>query len=224
MDILEILNNTPKEELYIVDLEFFEAELLAGEYSADYIKQCREQISKLRHWLTGNETDQRDNGQSGNIKKKKSKNKGVMMGLGSIVPDGVESEVLSLTPTEIVFKDIKKMRQQDSYKTQFKRYVQDSSTITADFVDQNYSIFESWEIDAIISVKQMGEDFLERYFNALNHDKIARYQKFSEEFFIKHFAQLDAEVVLKYGKNPWRKKEKRSKHLDVFLRLKGVRI
>ena len=41
MDILEILNNTPKEELYIVDLELFEAELLAGEYSADYIKQCR---------------------------------------------------------------------------------------------------------------------------------------------------------------------------------------
>ena len=90
----------------------------------------------------------------------------------------------------------------------------------ADFVDKNYGLFKSWEIGAIISVKQMGEPFLEKYFGALDLEKVARYQEFSEQFFMKHFSQLDATIVLTKGKNAWRKKENRSKQLDVFLRLK----
>ena len=70
----------------------------------------------------------------------------------------------------------------------------------------------------------MGEDFIEKYFGALDHDKIARYQQFSEVFFMKHFSQMDYTIVLEHGKNEWRKKENRSKQLDVFLRLKGVKI
>ena len=70
----------------------------------------------------------------------------------------------------------------------------------------------------------MGEPFLEKYFGALDHDKIARYQLFSEAFFMKHYSQMDATIVLQHGKNEWRKKENRSKQLDVFLRLKGVKI
>jgi hypothetical protein len=35
---------------------------------------------------------------------------------------------------------------------------------------------------------------------------------------------MDATIVLQHGKNEWRKKENRSKQLDVFLRLKGVKI
>ena len=58
----------------------------------------------------------------------------------------------------------------------------------------------------------------------LDAEKIARYQLFSEKFFIKHFSQLDAEIVLTKGKNDWRKKENRSAQLDVFLRLKGIKI
>ena len=96
--------------------------------------------------------------------------------------------------------------------------------IDADFVDTHYSFFQPWELDAIISVKQMGEDFIEKYFGALDHDKIARYQQFSEVFFMKHFSQMDYTIVLEHGKNEWRKKENRSKQLDVFLRLKGVKI
>ncbi len=70
----------------------------------------------------------------------------------------------------------------------------------------------------------MGEEFLEKYYGALDHAKIARYQKLSEAFFMRHFAQMDAGIVLESGKNEWRKKENRSKQLDVFLRLKGVKI
>ena len=73
-----------------------------------------------------------------------------------------------------------------------------------------------------MSVKPVSEEFLEQYFGALDHDKIARYQKFSEAFFIKHYAQMNATIVLEHGKNEWRKKENRSKQLDVFLRIKGI--
>lgn len=72
-------------------------------------------------------------------------------------------------------------------------------------------------------MRPLKEEFLEKYFGALNLDKLARYQQFSESFFIRHFRQLDIGVVLEHGKNEWRKKENRSKQLDVFLRLKGVK-
>ena len=39
-----------------------------------------------------------------------------------------------------------------------------------------------------------------------------------------HFSKMDAEIVLTKGKNDWRKKENRSAQLDVFLRLKGIKI
>ena len=124
----------------------------------------------------------------------------------------------------MIFKDVTAMREVSSYKTNFKKYVAEKTEIDADFVDTHYSFFQPWELDAIISVKQMGEDFIEKYFGALDHDKIARYQQFSEVFFMKHFSQMDYTIVLEHGKNEWRKKENRSKQLDVFLRLKGVKI
>ena len=70
----------------------------------------------------------------------------------------------------------------------------------------------------------LSEGFLDKYFASLDTDKIARYQLFSEKFFIRHYAQMDAEIVLTKGKNEWHKKENRSSQLDVFLRLKGVKL
>ncbi|NBH61828.1 hypothetical protein D1155_09210 [Anaerotruncus sp. 80] len=91
------------------------------------------------------------------------------------------------------------------------------------FVDVHFNMFDSNEMGAVLLEMQLSEAFLEKYFTALDKDKIARYQQFSESFFQRHFADFDAETVLKKGKNEWRKKEKRSKQLDVFLRLKGVK-
>jgi len=73
-------------------------------------------------------------------------------------------------------------------------------------------------------IKQVDESFLEKYFCSLDPKKISRYQKFSESFFMHHFNQLDADLILKRGLNEWCAKENRSKQLDVFLRLKGVKL
>ena len=147
-----------------------------------------------------------------------------MMGIHDIAPDAANPVTATMSPEDIIFSDIKALRENDSYKSKFKNYVRDKAEIDNDFVDANYAFFLPWELDAIVSVKPLGEAFLEKYFGALDKDKIARYQLFSENFFMKHYAQMDATIVLQHGKNEWRKKENRTSQLDVFLRLKGVKL
>lgn len=218
MDILKILTESA-DSLIPEDLDFFVTELETGNYDTSYIQQCKDQIEILRNWHKGN---------VGAAKPKKNVDKigtpkGVVMTPSQLAPQQL-NPIAQMPPEELVRSDIKRLRVQNDYKSAFKAYVKSNSTIDAAFVDANYGLFAAWEINAIISVKQMGEAFLEKYFGALDHDKLARYQLFSESFFMKHFAQLDAQTVLEHGKNDWRKKENRSKQLDVFLRLKGVKI
>jgi len=221
MEILKILEESGKD-LYLEDLEFFETELdTGGTYDDAYREQCRSIIKELRAWLSGNAYEET----SLTVNKKKDKTPaGLVVGIGELAPKESNPVAASLTPEQMIFNDIRSMREVSLYKTNFKKYIAGKSEIDAAFVDAHYSFFQPWELDAIISVKQMGEDFIEKYFGALDHDKLARYQLFSEAFFMKHFSQMDYTIVLEHGKNEWRKKENRSKQLDVFLRLKGVKI
>lgn len=222
MEILKILENS-KEDIYLEDLEFFETELATGGYAESYIAECKRQIELVRKWLSGE--DEIDTPQSEEKKSPPKKSKAsLVMGIHDVAPETANPVAATMSTEDIVFSDIKSMRESDSYKSKFKKYIQDKAEIDDVFVDKHYSFFLQWELDAIVSVKQLSEDFLEKYFGALDKDKIARYQIFSESFFMKHYAQLDATIVLTKGKNEWRKKEKRSKQLDVFLRLKGVKL
>ena len=217
MDILKILTESV-ESLYSEDLDFFETELATGEYTADYVKQCRTKIIQVRKWI---------NGESDNCAEadKAKENKGQMfVPLSNLAPKTANHMLASKTPLEIFKEDLTNLRHRSDYKSEFKKFISNHELVDVDFVDKNYGIFMPWEIGAIISVKQMGEAFLEKYFGALDLDKVAHYQKFSEQFYMKHFSQLDATTVLTKGKNAWRKKENRSKQLDVFLRLKGIKL
>ncbi len=220
MEILEMLEKNGKE-LYPEDLDVFETELATGSgYNAAYKARCMTLIRHLRLWFKSgtDETEKPPEPQP-----KGAAAGGVTVRLEDLAPEGSNPAAESLTPAQRVFRDVAELRTQDGYKTAFKKYAAGAAEIDDRFLDQHYAFFRQWELDAIISVKQMPEEFLEKYFGALDHDKIARYQQFSEGFFMKHFAQMDAAIVLEHGKNPWRKKENRSKQLDVFLRLKGIR-
>ena len=222
MEILEILKNS-KDEIYLEDLDFFETELATGNYADSYISECKEQIEIVRKRLSGDEQIDASQPDTTEAPKKKSK-ASLVMGIHDIAPQSANPIVASMTSEETIFSYIKALREIDSYKTEFKKYVQAKAEIDDAFIDAHYSFFMQWELDAIVSVKPLGEGFLEKYFGALDKDKIARYQLFSESFFMKHYLQMDATIVLTKGKNEWRKKEKRSKQLDVFLRLKGVKL
>ena len=226
MEILKTLNDSAKD-LYPEDLDFFETELDTGEgYDEEYKQACREKIKKIRAWMNGSIPSPDDplppEPETKTKRRRKKTPKGLVVSLGDLAPEEANPAAAGMTPEKIIFNEIEAIRKDKIYKTRFKDYVEKNSKIDSKFVDDNYSFFESWELDAVISVKQMGEEFLEKYFGALDHDKIARYQIFSESFFMKHWPALDPDIVLEHGKNDWRKKENRSKQLDVFLRLKGV--
>ena len=216
MDILEILKKSGKD-LYSEDLDFFETELATGgHYDAAYQAECRALMKQIRNW-------KKASAPSDDPAKAKGKSGGIEMDISMVAPKEA-NPVMDMPQDQRLFLDITKMRDDSSYKTKFKKRIQEADFVDAAFIEKHFAFFKEWELNAILSVKQVGEPFLEKYFGALDHDKIARYQLFSEAFFMKHYAQMDATIVLQHGKNEWRKKEKRSKQLDVFLRLKGVKI
>ena len=216
MDILEILKKSGKD-LYPEDLDFFETELATGgHYDAAYQAECRALMKQIRNW-------KKASAPSDDPAKAKGKSGGIEMDISKVAPKEA-NPVMDMPQDQRLFLDITNMRDDSSYKTKFKKRIQEADFVDAAFIEKHFSFFKEWELNAILSVKQLGEPFLEKYFGALEHDKIARYQLFSEAFFMKHYAQMDVTVVLQHGKNEWRKKEKRSKQLDVFLRLKGVKI
>ena len=216
MDILEILKKSGKD-LYPEDLDFFETELATGgHYDAAYQAECRALMKQIRNW-------KKASAPSDDPAKAKGKSGGIEMDISKVAPKEA-NPVMDMPQDQRLFLDITKMRDESSYKTKFKKRIQEADFVDAAFIEKHFAFFKEWELNAILSVKKLGEPFLEKYFGALDHDKIARYQLFSEAFFMKHYAQMDATIVLQHGKNEWRKKEKRSKQLDVFLRLKGVKI
>ena len=213
MQVLEILKKNGTE-LYPEDLAFFEAELDTGDYPPEYIDQCKDLIAEIR-----------------NQKKQAAKPKvqdvipsNILVDPDKLVPGAKTKEKTPQERLNELTHALNQMRTATNYKTRFKQYLADHPEIDEAFIDQNIAVFQSGELESILMVMTLSEDFLDKYFFSLDADKIARYQMFSEKFFIRHYAQMDAEIVLTKGKNEWRKKENRSTQLDVFLRLKGVKL
>ena len=213
MQVLEILKKNGAE-LYPEDLAFFEAELDTGDYPLEYIDQCKDLIAEIR-----------------NQKKQAAKPKvqdvipsNILVDPDKLVPGAKPKEKTPQERLNELTHALNQMRTATNYKTRFKQYLADHPEIDEAFIDQNIAVFQSGELESILMVMPLSEDFLDKYFTSLDADKIARYQLFSEKFFIRHYAQMDAEIVLTKGKNDWRKKENRSSQLDVFLRLKGVKL
>ncbi|MBE6844446.1 MAG: hypothetical protein E7508_01850 [Ruminococcus sp.] len=211
MEILEILK-TSADDLISEDFELFRTELVVGNYSDDYKAECLEIIERLEKW---NESD--DESDTAEVDKPNKTSIDVI----PFTPVNSSDSVISFL--EQFKSDMNAMRLSDGYKAKFKKYIKNHEGFTESFVDANFNLFESYEIDAIVSEIALSEMFLEKYFSVLDKDKIARYQIFSEGFYMKHFADFDTETVIKKGKNEWRKKENRTKQFDVFLRLKGVK-
>ena len=213
MQVLEILKKNGAE-LYPEDLAFFEAELDTGDYPLEYIDQCKDLIAEIR-----------------NQKKQAAKPKvqdviphNILVDPDKLVPGVKPKEKTPQERLNELTHALNQMRTATNYKTRFKQYLADHPEIDEGFIDQNIAVFQPGELESILMVMTLSEDFLDKYFSSLDADKIARYQLFSEKFFIRHYAQMDAEIVLTKGKNDWRKKENRSTQLDVFLRLKGVKL
>jgi len=214
MDILKILNDS-SDSIIKEDLDFFETELATGDYSDEYIAKCKKLIDAKRNW----NNDEEDS----NTSKTTDDLSELLVPVSDLVL-GKNVVTKQIQKKDLIKKDILDIRLLSDYKHKFKYYVSKSKDIDEKFIDENFTFFATWEIDVILTVKQLSEEFLEKYFKVLDKERIAKYQMFSEEYFIRHYADLNVKTVLCYSKNEWCKKEKRSRQLDVFLRLKGVKI
>lgn len=213
MQVLEILKSSANE-LYAEDLAFFEAELDTGDYPLVYIDECKQMIADIRAARK----------QAAKESVQKVIPDGVYVAPENLVPGAKPAEKSPQEKLAEFSHELVQMRTAANYKTRFKQYLADHPEVNEAFIDQHIALFQPSELEAITMTMPLSENFLEKYFASLDADKIARYQFFSESFFIRHYAQMDAETVLTKGKNDWRKKENRSKQLDVFLRLKGVNL
>lgn len=213
MQVLEILKKNGTE-LYLEDLAFFEVELDTGDYPPEYIDQCKDLIAEIRNQKM----------QAAKPKVQDVIPSNILVDPDKLVPGAKPKEKTPQERLNELTHALNQMRTAANYKTRFKQYLADHPEIDQAFIDQNIALFQPGELESILMVMPLSEDFLDKFFTSLDADKIARYQLFSEKFFIRHYAQMDAEIVLTKGKNDWRKKENRSSQLDVFLRLKGVKL
>ena len=215
MDILKILNENA-DFLLLPDLDYYERKLAVSGYDSDERIRCQERINELRKQLQT---------ASAASHVKSRQNCAAKHDIPAMVKR-VNQPLQFTEPEKIrqkVYTDLCLMRTLENYKRDFKSYIAEMDLINEDFLAQNLSLFQPWEIGAILSVMPLSEEFLDKFIDSLDTEKISRYQQFSEDFFMRHYAKFDPQIVLEKGVNPWRKKENRSRQLDVFLRLKGIK-
>ena len=216
MDVLTILQNGGKE-LLSEELDMLSAELDTGAYDAGYVVQCKKLIAEIKNWHNSTETVEQP---------EKKSTSSVILNPDELVPKGAVGIPTPppILPEKKVNSDLQRMRTEKDYKTAFKKYMKASSIIDEAFVVNHFSLFKDWERDAMLACIPFSEAYLEQYFDILDPKMIALYQLFSEDFFMRHYSELDTETVLSKGVNPWRDKSVRSKQLEVFLRIKGVKL
>ncbi len=236
MDVREILRSDASG-LLEEELEMLEEELAAGDYDAAYRRECATLIESERHAREVARAKAKAVVAEGDGTGGKVPGAVATSGAKAQIPHDVSPSVTvaaaslspyntvnmpQKTPYETVSADVAAIRRSDKRKSLFREYLRKQPLIDEAFLDVHLSLFDEWEMGAILDHIKLSEAFLEKYLSALNANKVATTQLFSEEFYMKHYSALDAKLVLLKGKNPWKSKEQRSRKLDTFLRLKGV--
>lgn len=219
MDVKGILQNQA-DDLLDIEIDCLEEELSTGGYDPAYRKECNALIKAVRH---ARKVGAEPRGGIPNNNTRGGIAESTHADPRSLSPFN-DVPIPKRTDSEVVAHDLAAIRRMADSKTQLKAYLAQSPIIDEGFCDVHFDIFTRDEMSTLLEMRSFSEAFLEKYFASLDHDKVARYQKFSEAFFIEHFAELDPKIVLKSGCNDWRKPNSMSSQLNVFLRLKGVRL
>ena len=217
MEIKEILT-TQADELLDIDIDVLNEELDTGCYTHAYKKECKALIDAIarKRALTHSSKS------------------------AQVIEPDMQPTVRTLHPSALspyskpdergeerggnLECDLAAIRKSSKKASEFKAYIESHPFINEDYIDANFSLFEPQERSALLGMRKFSEPFLEKYFDSLDHNALAKHQEFSEGFFMSHFSDLDPRIVLEDGINTWRDKDSRSSKLDVFLRLKGVRL
>ena len=220
MDIEEILKNQ-SEELLEIDLCCLEEELDTGGYSRLYAARCKNLISAIRNRKTFAVNKVVDDDQQ---EDPVSQIREVPLGqLSPFSTPSPSARSVGMTPDDLLWSHVLDARRGSRQRSDLIKLLECEQALDERFVEAHIGDMTQEELSVFLEHRDFSEPFLDRYFSVLDSAKVGRFQLFSEEFFIRHFSEMNPTIVLKQGKNPWRKKEARSKKLDTFLRIKGVR-
>lgn len=226
MDILGMLQND-MDELCEEDIKMIQEELDVGDYTYEYKQQCRLFILKVTNYFEEKKKEKAYTGPVGLSSQLLKKEEEVVV----ITTKSEETnEIMDISPqyeinyVEEFRETIKKMRSMSNPEKRFIEFIDSKDYITNEFIDQNMNEFSEHERGMLLQNRQFSEEFLNKYFDILDRGMIAINQLYSEEFFMRHFDKLPTKLVLTRSKNSWKAKTKRSKKLDSFLRIKGVKI
>lgn len=220
MDIEGILKNQ-SEELLEIDLCCLEEELDTGGYSATYTVRCKNLISAIRNKKTLPAKKVADAEPQGGLASQIHE-----VPLDRLSPFSTplpSAKSVGVTADDLLWSHVLDARRGSRQRADLIKLLENERALDERFVEVHIGDMTQEELCIFLEHRNFSEPFLDRYFSVLDSAKVGRFQLFSEEFFIKHFSEMNPTIVLKQGKNPWRRKEARSKKLDTFLRIKGVR-
>ena len=207
MDIYKILTED-SDSVLMEDLNFFEIELATGNYEKEYVDKCLQLINDIRTFRM--------------IKFKQS--------ISNEKPDTNSTtetnpkNQTSVSSNDFIKKQIIQYRSYSNYNAFMLLQLLKDNNVGEAYIDKNFDFFQPYEMNVLLQSIDFSEKFIEKYMNLLDCKIVSKYQLFSEEFFMKHFDKLNYTLVLKQGKNPWKNKNARSTKLNVFLKLKGIKI
>lgn len=214
MDVKGLLEKQGSQ-LLDIDLDVLEEELCTGEYDSAYAGDCLEKISDLR-------AARKAAREMSSKPSSTTSSQHDMPPCKKWRPSSAES--LPETQRSSFARGLLVVRDGGSSVKSLRDLLTICPYADEKFIDENIDLFTPDELDTLLKIRLFSEAFLEKYFMTLDHETLAKSQTFSEEFFIAHYADLDAQTVLRKGINEWRDRAKRSTKLDVFLRIKGVRL
>ena len=228
MDIRGILDHQ-RDELLDIDLDCLEEELATGDYRKEYVISCKETIRTIRSERSHASSQLRQQIQNAHATSADGRQPSLADSPDQEPPmpddrSAAPNPTFRFPHTEkAIMAGIAAAQMQENSKEALKQYFETTPDIDESFVVQHVGDLNPEALSALLECRSFSEGFLEQFFAALDHNKVARYQYFSEDFFIKHYSELSPTIVLKQGVNDWRKKAVRSSKLDLFLRIKGVR-
>lgn len=227
MDVEGILENQ-SDELLEIDLRCLEEELDTGGYAKQYVAHCKRLISKIRNRkMAGAKIVERNDGaQEEGDTREGSASMIREVPLDQLSPFSqppAAAKSAAEATDDLLWGCVLDARRGSQQQSDLRNLLHGKRALGEQFVEAHIGEMTHEELSVFLECRHFSESFLDRYFTVLDPGKIARFQLFSEEFFINHFSEMNPTIVLKQGKNPWRKKDARSKKLDTFLRIKGVR-
>ena len=211
MDIYEILKSE-NDSLSFDELKYLEDELLIGHYNVTYVGKCYDLIKQIK--------DSKKNKESRKYRVTRQTLQGLLISSSDL---NIYEETESLTLEETIIKNLETFRGTKEFKTKLENMIK-TLEINEEVIEKIYKEFRKSELDIFVKNIQFSEMFLEKYIDDLDIEGISKYQLFSEEFFQKHYQKFNADYVIKHSKNEWVKKGNMSKKLEIFLKLKGVKL